>query len=601
AQSGKRRQSAPIEEAWTKAADGGEVAFRYGHPDLAHACLVRFSGPGRFTHQEGLVSCTVALDTQQTQTLSIDVVPVFCGERIEPMYGLDGALAGESAADAVLEEWEGGCARLAVSNPIVQSAWDRAAADLGALQLLEGEAEERFTPAAGVPKYIALFGRDTLMSGLQSALLNPATLRGSIRLLAKWNAETYDDAYDAQPGRVLHQRQLSPLALLGEQPLIHYYGDYSAPGLFLLGLAAAFAQSGDKAIFLSMREKALATLEWMDRDGDVDHDGFYEYQTRAGERGTKNQGWKDSDQAILTAEGRMVEDPIAVCEIQGLYFAAKQAMGAAFEAAGEPERGAELLSQASELKRRFNQRFWMEEEGFLALALDPQKRQVKSIASNAGACLAYGIVDADKAQAIAERLMGKDMYSGWGIRTLSSEHPAYNPLAYHLGTVWPFANALTGLGLKRYGFSGAQHRLAKGLFGASQVFHLDRLPEVFGGHPRDARHPHSGVYPGACAPQAWSASAVVLLIHTMLGLFPLAPMGVLIVDPDLPDWLAEVRIEGVRVGDAQIDLAFRRDEAGRTDFEVLAIRGSDIRIGRLKGELGPGEDRFEAAIRQATG
>ncbi|MGH7011751.1 MAG: MGH1-like glycoside hydrolase domain-containing protein, partial [Caulobacteraceae bacterium] len=488
AQSGKRRQTAPIEEAWTNGAEtGGELTFRYRHRDLAHACLVRFSGLGRFTHQKGLVCCALELDSQQTRTLSIDVAPVFCGERIEPIYGLDGAIAGESVADEVLQEWETGCARLLVSNPTVQAAWERAAADLGALQLLEGEAEERFTPAAGVPKYIALFGRDTLMAGLQSALLNPATLRGSIRLITKWNAQAYDDAYDAQPGRVLHQRQLSPLALLGEKPFIHYYGDYSAPGLFLVGLAAAFAQSGDKAFFLSMREKALATLEWMDRDGDADGDGFYEYQTRAGANGTKNQGWKDSGQAILHANGRMVENPIAVCEIQGLYFAAKQAMGVAFQAAGEQERGAELLFQASELKRRFNQRFWMQEQGYPALALDPQKRLVKTIASNAGACLAYGIIDADKAQPIAERLMGKDMFSGWGIRTLSSEHPAYNPLAYHLGTVWPFANALTGLGLKRFGFAGAQHRLAKALFEASQIFHLGRLPEVFGGHPRDAR------------------------------------------------------------------------------------------------------------------
>ncbi len=348
-----------------------------------------------------------------------------------------------------------------------------------------------------------------------------------------------------------------------------------------------------------MRDKALGTLEWMDRDGDSDDDGFYEYQTRAGESGTKNQGWKDSGEAILYPNGRMVADPIAVCEVQGLYYAAKQAMGLAFAAVGEHARGADLLTQADALKRRFNERFWMEDERFFALALDPDKRPVRSIASNPGACLAYGIVDADKAQAVAERLMAPDMFSGWGIRTLSSAHPAYNPLAYHLGTVWPFANAVTGFGLKRYGFAASLHRVAKGLFDASELFHLDRLPEVFGGHARDRRHPHPGIYPGACAPQAWSASAVVMLVHAMLGLIPLVPVGTLIVDPELPEWLPEVTIEGVRVAEATVDLRFRRDASGFTEHEV--VRASDGLAVRRPTRRSGAEDRVEAAIREAVG
>ncbi len=521
---------------------------------------------------------------------------LFQGERIEPFYGLDGRIHEGCEAEDVRVEWDHGCARISALNPTVEAAWTRAAADLGALALLDGEGAERFTPAAGIPNYIGLFGRDTLIAAWQSALLNPATLRGSLSLISKWNATECDDHFDAQPGKVLHQRQLSPLALLGENPFLHYYGDYSAPGLFLLGLAAEFAQSGDRAFFLAMRDRALATLEWMDRDGDFDHDGFYEYRTLAGESGTKNQGWKDSGEAILYPNGRLVENPIAVCEIQGLYYAAKRALGLVFIAIGECARGAELVAASDALKQRFNQRFWLEDEHFLALCLDPDKRAVTTIASNPGACLAYGIVDVDKAQPIAERLMAPDMFSGWGIRTLSETHPAYNPMAYHLGSVWPFANALTGFGLHRYGFTAELHRLAKGLFDASTLFHLDRLPEVFAGHARDARHPHPGIYPGACAPQAWSASAVILLIQSMLGLIPLAPLNTVIVDPALPEWLPELTLENLRIGDCGIDLRFRRDGSGATEHQVLRNE-SGLRIHRPRA-IPVSEDRVEAAIRE---
>lgn len=598
ARSGKRQQTAPITQEWTKHPDGGEVRFRYHHPKLDHRSIVRFIGPGEFTEGLGVVFCRLDLSAGQTRTLEIDVVPYFLGEKIEPFYGLDGENIRDGAADRLRGEWNEGCARLSTPHPVVQAAWDRAAADLGSLHLLEGEGDEALTPAAGVPNYIALFGRDTLMASWQSALLNPATLNGTLRLIGKWNATETDDRFDAQPGKVLHQRQLSPLALLGKNPFLHYYGDHSAPGLFLLGLATDFAHSGDKAFFLSARDKALATLEWMDRDGDSDGDGFYEYRTRAGRRGIKNQGWKDSEQAILHADGKMVESPIATCEIQGLYYAAKQAIGLAFAAIGDHARAANLLAQADALKRRFNARFWMAEERFFALALDPDKRQVRSIASNPAACLAYGIVDDDKAKAVVERLMAPDMFSGWGIRTLSSAHPAYNPLAYHLGSVWPFANAIAGYGLKRYGYAADLHRVAEGQFGATELFHLNRLPEVFGGHQRDPRHPHPGVYPGACAPQAWSASSIVFLIHAMLGLTPLAPLGTLIVDPELPEWLPEISLEGVRVGATAVSLRFRRDASGRTSHHVVG--GGGLRIYRPERRAASAGDRVSAAIREVV-
>ncbi len=218
---------------------------------------------------------------------------------------------------------------------------------------------------------------------------------------------------------------------------------------------------------------------------------------------------------------------------------------------------------------------------------------MRSVASDPGTCLAYGIIDDRRTQAVADRLMSEELFSGWGIRTLSTRHPAYNPFAYHLGTVWPSPNAVTAFGLRRYGFDEHMFRLASGLFAASQIFDLDRLPEVFGGHARDARHPHPGLYPGACSPQAWSAGAVVLLVNTFMGLMPFAARRALVVDPTLPDWLPELTVRNIRVGSARVALRARRGVSGRTELDVLNAGG--VRIIRL-GDLPAGQDRLAAGF-----
>ena len=242
----------------------------------------------------------------------------------------------------------------------------------------------------------------------------------------------------------------------------------------------------------------------------------------------------------------------------------------------------------------------MPEERYYALALDPDKRQVKSITADAGACLAYGIADPDKAEAVATRLMAPDLFSGWGLRTLSSEHPAYNPFAYHLGSVWPSPTAIAAYGLKRYGYNASMHRVAEGLFAATQIFTLNRLPEVFGGHPRDRRHAHPGIYPGACAPQAWSAGAIISLVTTMLGLVPLAPYRTLIVDPCLPAWLPELTLHQIQVGPHRASLHFQRDDFGHTRFEIQDDDGLSI-FQLWSGGPCPGQDRLAAALREVLG
>jgi glycogen debranching enzyme len=593
AQKGERQQNAQVGRRWISHDDGGSLSLSYCHPKLAHATEIRLFGCQAMAKGSSIVCCLDLLP-QQTRTLALDIAPVFLGKKWELVYGVDGEVVNQGSIEEARRAWVDNCAHIEVADSAVQQAWDRAVSDLWSLQLLDGSGSELFTPAAGIPNYVGLFGRDVLMTAVQSALANPDNQAGSVSLTGRWIADDYDPQRDAQPGRTLHQRQLGPLAVLEKTPFLRFYGDHSASALFLLAIASDLAHTGNVEFFRSQRDKVLATLAWMDRDGDCDGDGFYEYHTVSGV--LKNQGWKDSSQAILYKDGRLVEDPIATSEIQGAFYAAKQAIGLAFVAIGEHERCNELLAQAAALKRRFNEQFWMPDAGFFALALDPKKRQVTSIADNVGACLAYGIVDDDKAAITARRLMADDMFSGWGIRTLSNEHPAFHPFAYHLGTVWPFSNALAAFGFARYGCTEELHRLAKGIFDASSLFHLNRLPEAFGGHRRDRRHPHPGIYPNACVPQAWSASAVILLIRAMLGITPLAPFDSLIVDPHLPEWLPELELSNFRVGRTKLGLHFRREPNGSTACEVVHHTES-IRLLRVPDHTVG--DRLSMAFRQA--
>ena len=600
AQAGKRQQDGLVERVWNGAEPErgdeaqGELAFHYKHPKLRLGARLTIAGGDALTDTGKAVACEVMLTPREPRIIAVDLMPVFDGVTIKPFFGQDGTFDQEARATEARQGWLQGCAILTADNPVVQAAWDQAVSDLASLQLLDGPDSEPYMIIAGVPNYTGLFGRDAFVTSLQTAALTPATLRGSLQAVSRWNATTTDDHLDAQPGKVLHQRQRGPLAQLGLTPFLHYYGDHSTPGLFLIAAAADLAHTGDLDAFRALEEKLLGTLAWMEQNCSAE--GFYPYQTRS-KQGLKNQSWKDSGEAVLYPDGRMVKDPIAMADVQGLMYAGKQAVALAFEVAGEHARAAQQASEAAALKQRFNARFWMPEENYFAIALDPDGKQVRSVASDPGCCLAYGIVDDDKVEAVADRLLAEDMFSGWGIRTLSSRHPAFNPFAYHLGSVWPSPNSIAAFGLMRYGFVDHMHRVAEGLFAASQVFDLDRLPEVFGGHTRDARHPHPGLYPGACSPQAWSAGAVILLLRTMLGLTPLAPRGTLVVDPALPAWLPEVTIRNMQVGEARASLTFRRNRAGHTDVEVIADGG--LTIVRPAIAISPGADRLKAAFAAA--
>jgi glycogen debranching enzyme len=335
-------------------------------------------------------------------------------------------------------------------------------------------------------------------------------------------------------------------------------------------LHEAWKWLGERELLTRYRDVALRCLEWIDRYGDLDGDGFQEYQTRS-PKGYENMGWKDSGHAVVYPDGTPVPQPKALCELQGYVFDARMRMAEVFDALGEPDRAAALRAQAGDLRRRFEEAFWCEPIGSYAFGLDREKRPIETVVSNPGHLLWSGMIDPGRARAVARRLLRRDMWSGWGIRTLSAENPAYNPYLYQLGAVWPHDNGIIALGCRRYGLAEESARIARAVFDAASCFKGYRLPELFSGVPRQ-RLSFPVQYKQANTPQAWAAGSVFHFIQALLGLRADAPAGRLYVDPALPPWLAHVRLENLEVGRAVLDLRFYR-RGGRSAWEVTRQRG----------------------------
>ena len=449
----------------------------------------------------------------------------------------------------------------------------QAANDLLALRLPDLDRGAAWTVAAGLPQYVALFGRDTLTAGWQAGILGPELLTGALHVLAERQGTKEDDWYDEQPGKMLHEAHTGPLSALDFNPRARSYSSITTAGLYAFAVAELWHWTGDRRLVRQFVEPALRAVRWLDRYGDLDGDGFYEYQSKS-PLGPRNQAWKDSPDAIVYEDGSLVEPPIATCEEHAFVYAAKLHLSETLWWLGEPDLARRLYTEASELKKRFHEAFWMEDEGFYALALDAQKRQVRSITSNPGHCVAAAIADAEVVPRIVDRLFAPDLFSGWGIRTLSSSHPRYNPYSYHLGSVWPVEQGTFAIGFMRYGLHERAAQLARAVFDAATLFELHRLPELFGGHPRDAMHPFPGIYPNASSPQAWSASSVFSLLQALLGLYPYAPLSLLVLDPHLPEWLPALTLRDLRVGKAQVTIRFRRNRDGRTGYRILDQHGT---------------------------
>jgi glycogen debranching enzyme len=368
-----------------------------------------------------------------------------------------------------------------------------------------------------------------------------------------------------------------PLAILDINPYSAYYADFASPLMFVISLANLYAWTGRVDNVAKHWDVARRLMEWARTHGDADGDGYLEYRTRSS-KGTKNQGWKDSGDAIVYADGSAVPAPIATCELQGYWSIAQALMALLSPVMGAPGDAAAYLASAAALKERFNRDWWVDEEQFFALALDPQKRRVEAVTSNVGHCLACGIIDREHLPQTVGRLFAPDLFSGWGIRTLSADHAYYNPLSYHRGTVWAVEQATIVFGLRRFGFDARANDLAGAVFDLARLYPEYRIPECVGGYARGERAV-PGAYPRANTPQLWNASSFPLIVQTLLGLVPLAPVQTLLVDPVLPEWLPDIIVQGLRVGDASVTLRFWRDEQAASKWEVLHRRGT-LRIVR---------------------
>ncbi len=443
-------------------------------------------------------------------------------------------------------------------NQTVDRAWDQAVRDLEALRLEDPSFERGvFIPAAGVPWFVTLFGRDSLIVSMQGISGFPEFASGALRRLSELQAKSDDPERDMEPGKIPHEIRHGELAQLGILPYQPYYGTHDATSLFVIVLSYLYHWIGDPEILRRYLPNAEAAMAWIDHFGDRDGDGFQEYKTRSS-HGMYNQGWKDAGDAIPEADGTLAPLPIATCELQGYVFDAKNRMADIYDVLERPKDARRLRRAAQRLYDRFNDTFWWEQEGTYYLGLNGRKEPIRSVASNAGHLLQSGIVPPERAGRVVRRLMADDMWSGWGIRTLSTEHPAYNPFSYHTGSVWPHDNATAAGGFRRYGYADEAAQVAKGIFDAAERLVGLRLPELFSGLPRvPASFPVP--YLGANVPQAWAAGSVFRFVAILCGLHATvdADGSKLYVNPQLPDWLPEIAIHNLRVGGGSMEILFR--------------------------------------------
>lgn len=562
AQGGQRRQEAPVRVE----PQPSRVVFHYESRELPYAATVHLPPTFVWNVERKRAAAPLRLAPSERVTFAL---------RLDASDG-EHALSDDDVRrrEARLENWRRGFTQVAVpGNQVFEEALAHNIRDFASFPLFDGAEDEWLTLQAGVPLYPALFGRDAMTAGWQAGYVDQgAALDAALTRLGRLQSHRLDDWRDEEPGRIPYQVRSGPLALLNVNPYATYYADFASPLMFVIALGNLYAWTGDDAVLEKHWDTARCILDWARERGDADGDGYLEYQTRSRE-GTKNQGWKDSGDAIVYDDGSPVPAPIATCELQGYWFAAQQLMGVLSWMRGAGGDARAYLKSAADLKHRFNRDWWIEDRGFFALAMDPDKQLVGAITSNVGHCLASGIIDADHVPPVVGRLFAPDMFSGWGIRTLSSTHRYYNPLSYHRGTVWPVEQATILFGLRRFGFDARAHDLARAMCDLAQLYPEYRIPECVGGYARGDRA-SPGAYPQANAPQLWNATAFPLLVQSLLGLLPLAPYNLLILDPALPEWLPELTMRNLRVGGATVSLRCWRDADGSCEFEVLAKRGT---------------------------
>jgi glycogen debranching enzyme len=530
------------------------------------------------SYANGVISFPIRLRPRESWHACIELLPVIEGQVLPAQYSCYSFGTTDTEFDRLRERFHARSTKFDAGqfNNLsynVVAGLEQAKHDLAALRLYDMDhGDDAWTVAAGLPIYIALFGRDTLTVSWEAGIVGTDILTGTLQELPKWQGTKIDDWRDEQPGRMMHEAHTNPLSMLNYNPRKRYYGAETTSKFYPVAVAELWHWTGDKELVWPLIGPALRALEWCDTYEHDQGNGFYSYKTRS-VQGTRNQGWKDSADAIVYPDGRLVEPPIATVEEQGFAYVAKLHLSEVLWWLDEKDMAHKLYHEAQEFKRKFNDAFWMPDLGYYCLGLDADGKQIQSIGSDAGHLFAAGIVDDALAKQTADRFMADDLFTGWGMRTLSSEHPAFNPYSYHRGSVWPVENGSFCMGLLRFGMYEHLHKLSKAAIEASALFEYHRLPEVFSGHQRDAKHPFPALYPKTCWPQAWSSSSLFAVVQSLLGIYPYAPLHVLIVNPVLPEWLPEITLRDLHVGQAVVSIKFFRNEDGSSDYRVLDLQG----------------------------
>jgi glycogen debranching enzyme len=537
--------------SYSSRVEDGKLHLAYDRESFSRSTAISATVPAQ-TDDHGL-TFNVHLEPHGKWTAEIEVDTVLFSAESE-LPGLDRTRRHDMARD--LERWVGDAPRLECDWEPLGVTYRRSLVDLAALRFSPPVTPGKSLPAAGLPWFMTMFGRDSILTSLQALPFTPELAATTLRVLGLWQGTRIDDFRDEDPGRIPHELRYGEMTAFEERPHSPYYGSADATALYVVLLDEYERWTGDRKLVRELEHEARAALSWIDEYADLMGNGYVSYQRRNEKTGLENQCWKDSWDSISDREGRLPGFPRATCELQGYAYDAKlRGARLAREVWRDPTLADVLEKQAADLKRRFNRDFWVEDGEYFALALDADGRQVDALSSNNGHLLWSGIVEKTKAKAVAGHLLGPRLFSGWGVRTLAEGEGRFNPIGYHVGTVWPFDNSFIAWGLRRYGFKQEAAQIAAGILNAAAFFE-GRLPEAFGGYRREAtKYPVQ--YPTACSPQAWSTGAPLLFLRTMLGLEPIG--NHLLVDPALPSGIGLLALLDIPGRWGRVD-AFARGE-----------------------------------------